>query len=252
MSMITNENKKMLWDLLYENKYFDNLPANILENMQPLFESKINEVYSSSTNQNLNLLQMNKLFIGTMVSELEKYKIKPKKVTFQEPNVPLSDNSNHYTREDIQNEKMKTIETVYEKKKHEFENMYANKRPDEIDLSDKTDSEEFNKDINRSFDSTLAEREKELESIRKQYQTQDVKQQAEKWITPKKIDNGKLINQEETKTNTKISDTAQNKLTKDLLNLIQNLQKEVAELKKTQLELKDDIGKLKSNGHLSK
>ena len=71
-------------------------------------------------------------------------------------------------------------------------------------------------------------------------------------ITPKKIDNGKLINQEETKTNTKISDTAQNKLTKDLLNLIQNLQKEVAELKKTQLELKDDIGKLKSNGHLSK
>ena len=44
MDFEANENKKMLWDLLCENKYFENLPINIIKNIQTIFENKLNEI----------------------------------------------------------------------------------------------------------------------------------------------------------------------------------------------------------------
>ena len=250
MNFNTDQNKKILWDLLSDNKYFDNLPIEVMKNMPQIFEAQIVNILEYNKNKSLKLLNLNQLFIKSMVDEISKYQVQDKKkVTFNENTTEM------YTREDIRNQKVKNIETVYEKKKDEFNNSYIEQQPQDVDLSDKTNKNEFNDNVNKSYDSTLAQREKELEEIRKGFDSQ-IDDKAKNWITPKQTMKEKLkshfadskkdesINdQQETSKTEEIPTTS---LPTNLLELLQNLQKEITEIKNTQEEMRREIDNIKN------
>lgn len=241
MNFNTNQNKKILWDLLLENKYFDNLPMEVMKNMPRIFEAQVENILEYNKNKGLQLLNLNQLFIKSMVDEISKYQTREKKkVTFNENATEV------YTREDIRNKKIQNIETVYEKKKSEFDNAYIKPQPQDIDLSDKPSSD-FNENVNRSYDSTLAQREKELEEIRKKFETQN-DEKAKNWITPKQTMKEKLkiladSNKDDTNDKNEITTTS---LPTNLLDLLQNLQKEISEIKNAQQEMRKDIDSIKN------
>ena len=71
--MNTIQNKGMLWKLLQENGYFNDINNNHFNEIQSNFESTINNV--SNTNPNLSLVDKNKKVITNMIEHLKKYKM---------------------------------------------------------------------------------------------------------------------------------------------------------------------------------
>ena len=67
----SQENKELLWSILSQSGTFDNINSTInKQDMVRLFETTVNTI--SNTN-NSNLMEMNKSFIGSMVSSIENY-----------------------------------------------------------------------------------------------------------------------------------------------------------------------------------
>ena len=50
MNFNTDQNKKILWDLLSENKYFDNLPIEVMKNMSRIFEAQVDNILEYNKN----------------------------------------------------------------------------------------------------------------------------------------------------------------------------------------------------------
>ena len=48
-SFNSNNNKKLLWQLLYENNSFNNIPENQFNNVKNIFEDQINLINNDTT-----------------------------------------------------------------------------------------------------------------------------------------------------------------------------------------------------------
>jgi hypothetical protein len=68
---LSNENKALIWQLLNENKAFNDIPNNSFNKVKIMYEQIFNEI---AMMQNLNLTDKNKLTISEMMKQLEKYK----------------------------------------------------------------------------------------------------------------------------------------------------------------------------------
>ena len=84
-----------------------------------------------------------------------------------------------YSKDEIQKQRHTVMNKKFEGKQQEFSKLINAARPAEIDFSDKTDDEEVITKF--KMDSTLAQREKELEEIMAANNTNGQKD-AEKWI----------------------------------------------------------------------
>ena len=65
------QNKGILWKLLQESGYFNNIPNEHFNQIQNHFEKTINVI--SNTYQNISLIEKNKKVICDMVLYLKKY-----------------------------------------------------------------------------------------------------------------------------------------------------------------------------------
>ena len=70
--MNTMQNKGILWKLLQENGYFNDINNNYFNEIQRNFESVINTIDHNYTD--LSLIEKNKKVIDNMVSYLKQYK----------------------------------------------------------------------------------------------------------------------------------------------------------------------------------
>ncbi len=155
-----NENKEFLWNFLLENGIINPKTQKDVISTQKIFE----DVYQSTVLQNNGnpLIKQNKTFINNMVVRLSQIK-----------------NDVPYSKDEIQKKRHEVMNQKYEGKQQEFSKLINAKRPSEIDFSDKTDDDEVITKF--KMDSTLAEREKELEEIMAANSKQEQKT-AESWI----------------------------------------------------------------------
>ena len=156
-----NENKEFLWNFLLENGIINPKTQKDVLSTQKIFE----DVYHSTVLQNNgnSLIKKNKTFINNMIGRLSQIK-----------------NEVPYSKDEIQKKRHEVMNQKYEGKQQEFSKLINAARPSEIDFSDKTDDDEVITKF--KMDSTLAEREKELEEIMAANNGEQEQKNAESWI----------------------------------------------------------------------
>ncbi len=165
-SFTSNENTSLVWELLNENvkeRFSYNLKNNSNPTINKFFVDTINQV--SNNNQKYNsIIEMNKVTLLNCIKFIEK-------------------NIQHI-KEPSKND---VFEIRMKKQKNEFDSLINKKIPKEIDFTDKFDNLPVDKS---AVDKTLADRERELQQITKQYGNTD----AESWIKNgiKNSDNDKI------------------------------------------------------------
>ena len=142
------QNKGILWKLLQESGYFNNIPNKHFNQIQNHFEKTINVI--SNTYQNISLIEKNKKVIGDMVLYLKKYDKINVNILSPQPQQILS--------------KEKNINENLEKKKVEFLDLITPPQPKEIDFKDIQD-EAIDGEINNLLELAIKERENDLSFI---------------------------------------------------------------------------------------
>lgn len=140
----SNENKGMMWQLLYEQGAFNNISNTYINNIKGDFDKIVNVI---STKRELDLTSKNKLLLTEIVKYLEQYK----------------ENSRHVTRplEEVQ---IKLDKDLKEKEK-EFIELIKRPSPAEIDFTEKIDEPLKESNINSMLNKMIAEREIEINNI---------------------------------------------------------------------------------------
>ena len=140
----SNENKGMMWQLLYEQGAFNNISNNYINNIKGYFDKIVNVI---NTKRELDLTNKNKLLLTEIVKYLEQYK----------------ENSRHVTRplEEVQ---IKLDKDLKEKEK-EFIELIKRPSPAEIDFTEKIDDPLKESSINSMLNKMIAEREIEISNI---------------------------------------------------------------------------------------
>jgi len=198
MSINSNQNKKLIWDLLSPT-----FPENrsVRQRMVTFIDDVSSTLHKDRFKYKSNMMQMNKI----LLSESKKYltkcvnEIKMDQVEVRQINKIQQRNmvdSRNYDKFTTKKEHTTTFENRLRDKQEKFNKLLDGEKPKSIDFSDKPDKPIST--INTLIDSTLAEREKELSSITKNYNKKDV----EKWLT-----NGGKI--EQTSTNIEIKNEIQ-------------------------------------------
>lgn len=156
-----NENKEFLWNFLLENGIINPKTQKDVLSTQKIFE----DVYQSTVLQNNGnpLIKKNKTFINNMIVRLSQ-----------------SQNEAPYSKDEIQKKRHEVMNKKFEGKQQEFSKLINAARPSEIDFSDKTDDDEVITKF--KMDSTLAQREKELEEIMAANNGEQEQKNAESWI----------------------------------------------------------------------
>jgi len=144
--MNTIQNKGILWKLLQENGYFNNIDNKYFNEIQNNFESVINII--EKNNNLLSLTEKNKKVINNMVSYLKQYKSNP-------DNMVLPPQPQQITL------KKKDISENLEKKKVEFLDLMHPQEPKEIDFKDNQD-QAVEGEINNLLEKAIQERENDL------------------------------------------------------------------------------------------
>lgn len=140
----SNENKGMMWQLLYEQGAFNNISNTYINNIKGDFDKIVNVI---STKRELDLTSKNKLLLTEIVKYLEQYK----------------ENSRHVSRplEEVQ---IKMDKDLKEKEK-EFIELIKRPSPAEIDFTEKIDEPLKESNINSMLNKMIAEREIEINNI---------------------------------------------------------------------------------------
>ena len=166
----SNNNKSVLWEMLVENNEFMGL--NDVEQVKDLFENTI--TITDGNHATNNILEKNKIFLKDFIRMLSN--MRKRSTSNVAPNV-----GPNVTRADIQQARNNQFESNLKNRQEEFTDLITQKKPTEIDFSDK-DKDINNGNVNDIFMSIEEKRKKELESITTNYNTNSSNDNVMKWL----------------------------------------------------------------------
>ena len=73
MAFDSIENKRLIWDLLYKNGVFDNIPNSRIDNIKVLIDNSIKEIYIN--NRGHSILELNKILMTTINDQIKNYSV---------------------------------------------------------------------------------------------------------------------------------------------------------------------------------
>jgi len=134
-SFITSkENKEVLWNVLYNNKVFNNIPETDFNNIQMLFEKTIlksldetRELSTNTISDPKNIIAINKIILQNMVTTIANYK--------KSLLTPIE------IKETLKAEKLEEFDKELSAKKVSFSELITLKKPEVIDFSDVKEDE---------------------------------------------------------------------------------------------------------------
>ena len=151
---LTNENMKLIWDVLMENELFNNQTKDFLikinylvnQNTQPFYEEEINK------KQNISLMELNKKFISLLLNHIHQNLLKGQ-----------NSKKELVTSEEIQNHKQTQFEKELNQKQKEFTNSMSLPIPPTPEFQDKMD--EPLSELELEIKKTMAQRNYDIEMI---------------------------------------------------------------------------------------
>ena len=170
MSFNSNDNKALLWSLMYEGGVFTNIPQEHLAKVKDIFERKITILNKSEG----TVLEKNKKAMMDMVKELETLRTKPTLKNVKERNYDTPVTSN-----DIQMKRRETFNNNLEKRQSEFNDMMTVKTPDKPDFSDSPDNPPIGSEMDQLLADMIAKRNLQLSNVTANHDASA----AQEWIT---------------------------------------------------------------------
>jgi len=130
----SKENKEVLWNVLYNNKLFNNIPETNFNNIQILFEKTIlrsldenREILTNTISDTKNIIDLNKIILQNMVTTIANYK--------KSLLTPIE------IKETLKAEKLEEFDKELNAKKVSFNELITLKKPEVIDFSDVKEDE---------------------------------------------------------------------------------------------------------------
>jgi hypothetical protein len=130
----SKENKEVLWNVLYNNKLFNNIPETEFNNIQMLFEKTIlksldenRELSTNTISDPKNIIAINKIILQNMVTTIANYK--------KSLLTPIE------IKETLKAEKLEEFDKELTAKKVSFNDLITLKKPEVIDFSDVKEDE---------------------------------------------------------------------------------------------------------------
>ena len=197
----SNNNKGLLWNLLYEGGIFSNIPENKLEKVKEIFENKL---YITSHLPDKSLMEMNKIAMTEIINDLKilNYTNNTNNIDNVNNKIYQSKNQNKKDREKEFNNKLTELQD-------DFSNLTNILIPKEIDFSDNdknNDKPLKSNEIDFLLSETIKKRENELNIV---LETQN-KEEGNNWInksnTNTNIKEPKLLLGEEVKERVNIEE----------------------------------------------
>jgi hypothetical protein len=217
-----NDNKSIIWGLLQEGGVFNDIPNSSFENVKRIFEASIysmkpvfdtffenndegDDNYDNKASE--MIMNSNKTVIKKMIQELGKFKVS--RMPTENHNVqhtpsnilpvPPRYNSSGkkpkieeiYRADDLQKSRMSEIEVRLKEKQEEMDSMLNNKKPVDIDFTDKkvgglNDVKLASSDMERLIAEALASRQQELDHLKNNIEQNNMNgsndKNAEDWL----------------------------------------------------------------------
>ena len=209
MSVNSNDNKGLLWNLLSKHPNQEKDPKKF----QAVLEYRVNEIHRNRFKFNNNLMAMNKEIIKQFAAEIPhptNKKIQPKKPTLS---------------------KAKVFENKLKNQQDNFNKLINGEKPKEIDFSDKTAEVPIDA---RMVDDTLQQRELELKKIMAQ-QAQN-NNSATEWLKAEETSSSKHL---------KIDKTSNVKIESDIVKVLEKERRVRFEVEETPMKTISFLDKLK-------
>jgi hypothetical protein len=147
---LSNENKGFVWQLLSENKAFDNISNTSFEKIKMLYENTFNQV---STMNNINLTDKNKVVISEMMNHLSEYK-----------NMQIPNKKSVNVTRPLQEVKIQ-LDKDFESKQEEFIQLVKRPSQAEIKFNEKNDTPFDSNDMESKLNNMMKMRQEELNQI---------------------------------------------------------------------------------------
>lgn len=177
MSFNSMENKELLWDILLEDGYFNNIRPTLMQNIKTEFDNTLLEMNNSYSND--SLINKNKQFITKFTHKLNVLNTKPFELNnTNESFLELNDTSEIYKAQDFKKSRQDQMNIEFSNKKKEMDSMLIANKPNDINFSELTTNEEPIKNIDDILQRTIENRNIEINDINSTYD----KKTAEKWI----------------------------------------------------------------------
>ncbi len=188
---INKQNINLLWDVLLDELNINKTNTKLIKNIRTVFESSINPFISSSnkSNANLNIMELNKLFLSQLVLAVNK--LFPNFTSLQEQNfkrITIFDediSESHsleepYKIEDIHASRQNNFEKEVEQKRMEMENYMTPQKPKELDFSDNISDSKI-----KSMDTLIANKMVQRNLEMEDFQQNNHNISPEIWLTSK-------------------------------------------------------------------
>ena len=224
----SNENKQIIWQLLLENGYFNNIPENNFQQVQSIFENAINNF----ANDTSDITNKNKLVIKYVVQNIEVFKKKTIMKPLEEVQISLSKD--------------------FENKKEEFINLTKKNIPNNIDFTNEVDKPLQKDEMENMLTNIIKSRDLEINNVtnsseRKVSFTDDDINFIHRLKLESETENNKLENNNLENNNLKNNKLENNKLEN---NNLENNKLENNKLENNKLEIKELLSKILANQEL--
>lgn len=170
----SNENKSFIWNIIYEQGGFSNIPESRFDNIKNLLDTKVTNIINNPQLINKPTLELNKILLKEFHEDLQIYKIN-------------QDRTSALMRE----EKVNDFNNKLENYKTDMNSLLNIKHPEKPNFEDNLDIPIIN--LNNSYDSFLKQREVEIniEQLPSQNTTlqssEPFKQQPEEQQIPQRV-----------------------------------------------------------------
>ena len=194
----SNNNKGLLWNLLYEGGIFNNIPENKLEKVKEIFENKL---YITSHLPDKSLIEMNKIAMTEIINDI--------KILNYTNNSDNANNKIYQSKNQNKKDREKEFNNKLTELQDDFSNLTNRLIPKEIDFSDNdknNDKPLKSNEIDFLLSETIKKRENELNVV---LETQN-KEEGDNWINKLNINSNikdnKLLLGEEVKERVNIEE----------------------------------------------
>lgn len=170
----SSSNKKLLWDLMYENGTFNGISETKFVDVKNIFERVVQTVDTSNSSETTT--QKNKQVLVSMLDEVKNIK-----------SIVL------VTADDISKDRRETFDRNLNARENELKEMLQIKPPQKVDFSDKSD-EPIRGNMDELLNSAISKREQEMNTV---FQDNNLKQKERNTHSDAELDNN------ETKLNKK-------------------------------------------------
>jgi hypothetical protein len=178
------QNLKLLWDVLLDEININLSNKTLVNNISTVFESNIN-LFTLTTNTNLNIMELNKHFLSQVVLAVNKlFPNLKKEQNIQKITIfhDIEKNIEPYKIEDIQSLRKSKFEKEVEQKQFELDTYMTSTKPKELDFSDKNLEVKI-KEIDALIAEKQQQRNLEIEDLQNSNYNSSIN--TEKWLTSK-------------------------------------------------------------------